>query len=241
MKKHLKYTTAFLLALGLTVFLYWPIYQKIPLINQTSNIDQEVNRLDLPLGEDIREILDRSIQLPSNRHELCLRNANGFHFIHADSNSPGITFSFYTNDLNQNDFGKTNKLGAMGINIYYQDNSSGVLLYREFDQPKKCMILETAKLKNYASSTIEYSYAGLNMQAELDLGERGKLVVFRSVVGGYFIDTSRSSAYITARWEFFLLTLVILFGILLTIMKLLASYWQKLFPTFARIFKKGNI
>jgi len=133
----LKLATAFLFAFGLTVFLYWPIYQKIPLGNQTVNIDQEVSRLDLSLNEDIKEILDRSIQLPPDRHELCLKNKNGFHFIHADSNSPGAPFLFYTDDLNQDDFGKVNKLGAMGINFYYQDNSSEVLLYRELGQPRE--------------------------------------------------------------------------------------------------------
>ena len=194
----------------------------------------------MPLGEDIGEILDRSIQLPENRHELCLKNRNGFHFIHADSNSPGVPFLFYTSDLNKNEFGKVNKLGAMAVNLYYRDSSAKDLLYREFGQSRGCLTLETTKLKNYASSTIEYSYVGLNQQAELDLGDQGRLAIFRSLVGGYFIDTSKSSVYIVARWEFFLLTFVTLFGILYTIIKLLAKYWQKLFPTFAKILKKHN-
>lgn len=241
MKKHLlKPAVAFFLALGLTVFMYWPVYQKISLSNQTSNIDQEVSRLDLPLGEDIKEILDRSIQLPQNRHKLCLKNRNGFHFIHADSNSPGVPFLFYTNDLNQNEFGKVNKLGAMAVNLYYRDNSAKDLLYREFGQPRECLTLEATKLKNYSSSTIEYSYVGLNQQAELDLGDQGRLAIFRSLVGGYFIDTSKSSVYIVARWEFFLLTLITLFGILYTVIKLLMKYWQKLFPTLAKILKRDN-
>ena len=232
----LKLATAFLFAFGLTVFLYWPIYQKIPLGNQTVNIDQEVSRLDLSLNEDIKEILDRSIQLPPDRHELCLKNKNGFHFIHADSNSPGAPFLFYTDDLNQDDFGKVNKLGAMGINFYYQDNSSEVLLYREFGQPRECSTLGTSKLKNYASSTIEYSYMGLNRLEEFDLEGQGKLVILRSIVGGYFIDTSKSSVYIVARWEFFLLTLLVLFAGI----KLSAQYWQKMFSTFAKFLNKDN-
>ncbi len=107
MKNYLiKSLSAFLLAPGLTILLYWPPYQKIPLGNYTSNIDSEINRLDLPLGEEVKEILDRKVDLPKDRHELCLKNKNKFYFIHADSNTPGTPFLFYTNDLNQNDFGK---------------------------------------------------------------------------------------------------------------------------------------
>lgn len=241
MKKYLsKPVIALFLALGLTVFMYWPVYQKILLSNQTSNIDKEVSRLDLQLKEDIKEILDRSIQLPPNRHELCLKNRNGFHFIHADSNSSGVPFIFYTNDLNQNEFGKVNKLGAMAVNLYYEDNFPKDSLYREFGYPRECITLEATKLKNYSSSTVEYSYVDLNKQTDLDLGDQGRLAVFRSIVGGYSIDTSKSSIYIVARWEFFLLTFITLFGILFTVIKLLTTYWKKILLITTNLFKKDK-
>lgn len=227
--KVLKFLLSFFPALGLTVFLYWPIYQNVPLDDLTSNLDQEVRALDLPLEKDIKEILNRSIQLPQNRHELCLKNENGFYFIHTDSNSPGIPFNFFTNDLNQDNFGKTHKLGAMGITFYYQDNSKENMNYREFGWPKKCIVLETSKLKNYfASSTIEYSYMGLNRLEEFDLGEQGKLRIGRPIARGYFIDTSKSSVYIIARWKFFILTFIALFGIIFGVIKLLTKKSSKI-------------
>lgn len=239
MKKFvLKVIIAFILALVLTVALYWPIYQRVPISNQKTNVDQEVSRLDLPLGEDIRDILDRSIQLPIDRHELCLKNRNGFHFFHSDSNSPGVPFVFYTDDLNQQEYGKANKLGAMDINFYYQDGTSEVLLYREFGWPMECQKLETVKLKKYASSTIEYSYVGLNRLEELDLGENGKIALLRSIVGGYFIDTSKSSVLIIARWEYFLWTLGILFGFIFAAIKYISKHSTKIFPTFIKMFKR---
>ena len=241
MKKYLlKLTISFLLALGLTVFLYFPIYQKVSLSNQTSSTDQEISKLDLPLGEDIREILGGYIQLPLDRHKLCLKNNNGFQFIHADSYSPGIPFYFYTDNLNQHDFGKTNKLGAMAIRFYYKDNSSEILLYSGAGDPKTCLKLEIAKLKKYASSTIEYSYIGLKRLEKIDTGGQGKLAILRSIVRGYFIDTSKSSVIIVARWEFFLATLVSLFFILLSVSKIVPKlkYCQKIYQTLARWFKK---
>lgn len=238
MKKYLiKSIFAFLLALGLTALLYWPLYQKIPLGNSTSNIDSEVSRLDLSLGDEIKEILDRKIDLPKDRHELCLKNQNGFHFIHADSNTPCAPFLFYTNDLNQNDFGKKNKLGAMAINLYYQNNLPEDENYREFGWPKKCIVLDTTKLKNYASSTIEYSYLVLNRQEEFDLGSQGKLSVLRPVAG-YFVDTAKSSAYIIARWKFFLLTLGALFVILFTLFSWLLKYFQKIYSNVVDYLKR---
>jgi len=163
--------------------------------------------------------LSGSIQLPLDRHELCLKNRNGFHFIHADSDSPGVPFVFYTNDLNQHEFGKVNKLGAMAITFYYQDNSSETLLYREFKQQKGCVKLEVLKLRKYASSTIEYSYVGLKRMEKLDLGKNGKLAILRSLVKGYYIDTSKSSVFIIARWKFFLSTFAVLFGFFLWLIK----------------------
>jgi hypothetical protein len=211
MAKLLNLVTASFLALGLTVLLYWPIYQKVHLENLSPNIDREVSKLDLPLEEDIREILGNSLQVPVNRHELCLKNRNGFHFIHADSNSSGVPFLFYTQNLNLHEYGRKNKLGAMGINFYYHNSLPEVMLYREFDWPRDCKTLDMRKLETFASSTIEYSYVGLNRLEELDLGEKGKLTINRLIVGGYYIDTSKSSVYIIVRWKFFLVTFLLLF------------------------------
>jgi len=45
---------------------------------------------------------------------------------------------------------------------------------------------------------------------ELNLGDQGKIQLLRKIVGGYFIDTSDSRAYISARWLLFVSTLVVL-------------------------------
>lgn len=239
MKKFLlKSVIVFSLSLGITVFLYWPLYQKILLSNPRSNIDKEVNKIVLPLSDEVKEILDRKIDLPLNRHELCLKNQNGFHFIHSDSNISGAPFIFYTDDLNRQDYGKKVKLGAMAINLYYKNNLLKDEDYREFGQPKKCIILDAEKLKNYASSTIEYSYAGLNKLFEIDLGALGKLSCESPIVGGYFIDTTESSAYIIARWNFFLLTLGALILFFCAIINWLLKLFQKIYLGILKYFKK---
>jgi len=66
---------AFLLALTITSVLYWPPYQKIPLDNQKGDLANEISRLDLPLGEEIKEILSSWVNLPLNRHQLCLEKS----------------------------------------------------------------------------------------------------------------------------------------------------------------------
>ena len=218
----LKVIIAFLLALGMTFYFYWPIYQKIPLDGLRENIDIEVSELRFPLDkvdDDIKEILEKKIDLPIDRYELCLKNKNRFHFFHADSNTNGIPFLFYTEDLNQGDYGKKNKLGSMAIKLYYNNNLPKDENYSEFGQPRNCIKLSMAKLKNYASSTIEYSSATINRTEEFELGTQGKLVVRRPVIRGYFINTNNSYAYIIARWEFFILTFVVLFGFFLWLIK----------------------
>ena len=221
MKKHLlKPAVALSLALGLTVFLYWPIYQKISLTNSESNIDDKVKKLDLLLGDEIKEILDRKIDLPPNRHELCLENKNRVYLVHADSNTPGIPFLFVTGDISREGYALENKAGAMAIYLYYQNNLSGDENYGEIGQPKKCIVLDTAKLRGYASSTVVYHHIGLNRMEEFDLGGQGTLRILRSIVGGSLVDTVNSSAYIIARWKFFLLTLGTLFGIFFLLVNL---------------------
>lgn len=224
-----KLIISFSLALCLTIWLYWPLYQKIQLSNAKTNIDDEVSRLDLPIGEEIKEILDRKIDLPKDRYELCLKNNNKFYLIHADSDSSGVPFYFYTNDLNKQDFGRKNNLGAMAINLYYNDNQSNDKIYREVGQSRDCIVLKDDKLRNYASSTIEYRYVSMGKLEELDLGEKGKFTLLRSLVGGYYVDTKDSSTYIIARWKFFLITTGTLWLVLFIILNQISKYGKKFF------------
>lgn len=237
-RDRLKLLIACLLALILTIFLYWPLYQKIPLDNSKSSINTEISTLSLPLGEDIREILDRKIDLPNDRHELCLKNENKVYLLHADSNTPGVPFIFATDDIARQDYGKQNNIGAMAIDLYYNNSLSKNDYYREVGQPRLCVKLDTNKLQDYASSTIVYRHVGLNRLEELDLGTQGKLRIMRSIVGGSFIDTSNSSAYIIARWQFFFITLVVLFTVLLAFINWLLKKWRNIFPILAKFFKK---
>lgn len=214
-RQSLKLGIVFLIALGLTVFLYWPVYQRILLTNSKSDIDTEINRLDLPLGDDIKEILDRKIDLPPNRHELCLLNRNQIHLIHADSSSGPYTF--YTDDISQSDIAKSNNVGAMAIKINYDNGQASDEIYRNATAEKLCLTLQTSKLRNYASSTIEYHHFGFGMLEEFDLGEKGKIQISRPVVGASLINTQQSSVFIIARWKFFLLTLGVLFTLVLLV------------------------
>jgi hypothetical protein len=237
-KKLIKYIIILLLTFGINFYLYWPIYKKIPLKNpESKNIDEIVKTLDLPIKEEIKEILNKKIDLPTNRHKLCLKNKNGFYLIHADSKQPLI---FYTQDLNQSDFGKEVKLGAMAIKLSYQNNLPEDEIYREFGQPEKCIILDIEKLKNYASSTVEYSYTTINKQEELDLGQEGKISIQRKMTGGYYIETAKSSIYIIARWQYFILTFIGIYSILCFVFreKHLTLIKNKLKELFYRIFKR---
>lgn len=213
----LKASMAFLLSLGIAVFLYWPIYQKIPLDNlkqeNQNNIDIKINR-DFPLGERIEGMVSRTFGVPlDSRHELCLKNRNKFYFFHSDSRTPEVPFDFYTNDLNQQEYGRKNKLGAMAISLYFQNGFEKDEIYREFGQPIKCIKLEIDKLENYASSTIEYSFVFINRLQGFDIQKQEKLIMSRPIIKGYFIDTTDSWAFIIARWDYFVLTVGLLFSI----------------------------
>lgn len=233
MKKFiLKLIITFIPALAITVFLYWPVYQRVPLTNRTLNLNAEVNKLKLDIDEDIKEILVNSIQLPFARHELCLKNRNGFHFIHADSNMSGVPFFFYTDDLNQNDYGRKYQLGAMAISFYYTDGTSDSLLYREFKAPIKCETLSLSQLNKYASSTIEYRYANLDTFNELDIGDKGKITMVRPIVGGFFIDSSKTFLIIIARWKFFVITFLILFLVIRKLVNLVSKQSDSLAKKF---------
>lgn len=209
-----KFLIAFCLALVFTILLYWPLYQKILLNNSNSNINTEINKLNLPISEEIKEILDRKIDLPIDRHQLCLKNNNRFYLVHVDSYIDGMPY-FLTNDVSQTEYALKNKAGAMTIDLYYNNGLSKDEHYREIGQPKKCKKLNTEKLENYASSTIEYHHVGLpSLREEIDLGDQGRIVIIRDIVGGSYVDVANSSAYISARWNFFLMTLGTLYSII---------------------------
>lgn len=241
MRKYLlmKTSVALLLAVGLTVFLYWPLYQKIPLTNSKSDIGKELNELDLPLNEDIQEILDRKIDLPRDRHELCLENRNRVYLLHADSNTKGVPFTFHTDDISQHDISKGNSVGAMAMHIYYQNDLPSDEIYRNLGQTKGyCLKLEASKIARYASSTIEYRHIGFDRWEGYDLGEQGKIAILRPIVSSSIVDTTLTSAYIIARWKFFLITLGVLFAIFLTFINWLLKKWGVYFPTFAKFFRR---
>lgn len=201
---------SFLLAVGLTTYFYWPVYTNIKLDNSISDISTEIKRLNLPLGDEIKEILNRFAQIPINRHQLCLENNNRVYLIHADSERVGITF--HTDDISRTPFGTTSKIGSMAIEMYYTDGSPKFENYREIGQPKLCKELDVQKLELYASSTALYRHARLKRTDELELEGLGKLVIGR-IIGNSFIDTSNSKASIVPRWPLFWFTLITLSAI----------------------------
>ena|SRR3989344_6759353 len=217
---------ALILAALLTVYLYWPVYQRVQ-IGGFTNVDSEIGNLsDLPLGPELREILDRKIELPIDRHRICLKNRNGFHFIHADSNTDVVPFVFYTDDLNKTEYGKKNSLGAMSLKLHYTGSATDEI-YRKYGDPVGCIDLVTERMRTYASSTVEYGFVGLAQIQSLDVEGRPSLMLLRSIVGGYYIDTSRTSIYVAARWESLLMT----FGSLFVIFYWIAgrAFWKKIY------------
>lgn len=236
-RKHL-IIISIILSLGTTITLYWPLPQRVTLSNQKSNVDREVENVKLDIDADIKEIVSGLFRIPLDRHEICLWNRNGFHFIHSDSSIPDVPLPFYTNDLNQIEYGQKYQLGAMAVRFYYLNQPAEPILYREFGSSIQCETLEYSKLKNYASSTIEYRYAGLETFQELDLGKNGKVGIIRPIVGGYFINTQKTYLIITPRWKFFLFTFVTLFFLFAKLVKYVHSNRQKLFPTFIKWIKK---
>jgi hypothetical protein len=204
------------LALFSTLYLYWPIWQKITLNNTESNQnDNVIKGLELPdfliKSDDIRNELNKKINLPFNRYELCLENKNRVYLKHSDSYKTGINFQ--TEDMGQDKLFKESKIGAMAINLYY-DGLPTDTNYREIGQPKLCITLNDKKLQHYASSTIQYHHVGLDLSDEFDLKEKGKVTIIRSIIGGSFIDTSQSSASIRAQWPNFIWTFFGIWGTL---------------------------
>lgn len=227
-----KIIVSLLLATGLTIYLYWPIYQNIKLGNSISDISTEILRLNLPLGDEIKEVLDRFAQVPINRHQLCFKNDSRVYLIHSDSNRVGILF--HTDDISRTSFATTSKIGAMAIELYYSDGSQKYENYREIGQPKQCKELDTTKLQHYASSTAFYRHARLSQTDELELEGLGRLVIGR-IIGNSIIDTSQSSASIVPRWYLFwftLLTLAVVFWKLIS--------WGYQFLTKTSVGKQSN-
>ena len=159
-------------------------------------------RLDLPIKQELKEILDRSINLPIDRHQLCLENNNRIHFVHTDDEL------FRTPDISQTPEAKELNIGAMAIELYYSDGFEKDEIYRKIGQSKACIPLKIEKLQHYASSTVLYHYTLLSQTDEFYLEGLGKLSLTRIIANPY-IDTNKSSAYIVPRWYLFLLTLIL--------------------------------
>src|SRR3989344_8244201 len=117
MKIFLLIFVSFLLASILSIRVYNPIYQPLPLNDSISDISTEIKKLDFPLGEVVQEIMGSFIHLPTNRHQLCLLNHNRVYLIHSDSHSTG--YEFRTNDISQREDGRKMEAGAMTIEMYY--------------------------------------------------------------------------------------------------------------------------
>jgi hypothetical protein len=202
-----------LLALLFTVYLYWPLYQRLPIANYEADFYTQIQNIDFPIGDEIAEVLNRLNILPFDRHQLCLENNNQARLLHADSGITEPPLVFFTEDISKIDLFKENRIGAMAITLHYNNDLTDDPVYREIGQPKKCIILKAEKLRGYASSTIVYKGLGLSVTEELDLGEAGKFKVPRDVVKSTLIDTKNSIATIVPRWHLLILTLSTLFGI----------------------------
>jgi len=115
----IKLIVSFFLAMCLTIIIYWPIYQRIELNDSSSDISTEMKRLDLPIGQELKEVIINNSPIPLNRHQLCLKNDNRVYLIHTDSDYTG--FLFKTNDISQQEDMRETEIGAMAIEIYYKD------------------------------------------------------------------------------------------------------------------------
>ncbi|GEM_PF-2827118 len=204
----------FALSLGFTVWLYWPLYQRIDLENSISK--QEIERISLPINEEISRILeDRGVYFPFSTHQLCLLNRNRVYLVHADSPL------FRTQDVSRAENIQETQAGAMAIWLYYSNTRKPDDLYKKVRQNLlPCLALNNEHLKNFASSTIEYRHIGLREVAEIDFENQGKILMTRDVAKSE-IDTNHSwVALIAIPFNFILtfvtalISLVLLFGAL---------------------------
>jgi hypothetical protein len=199
----LNFVISLILALCITVYLYRPVYQNIKLGDSISDINTEIKGLNLPIKEELREILNMFLKLPFSRFQLCLKNDNRVYLIHSDSDK---VFLFKTDDVSQLEDIKKIKIGAMDIELYYQEGFKKDEIYREIGQQKSCLVLDEKKLPYYASSTVSYHHISLGQTNECNLENLGKLLITRNV-GNSYIDTSKSTISISPRWYLFLATL----------------------------------
>ncbi len=213
----------------LTIFLYWPVFEKIPLDNSQSEISSTTikNLVSSQIKIDTKNMLSNFLQkeigyaIPIDTHQLCLLNKNKVYLEHSDSQIIGI--KFYSGDITKLNNFKDEGVGAMSIDLYY-DGQQKDENYRDIMQPQQCIILDEQKLKDYASSTISYHHIGtLEFVDNLDLKGKGKLVVIRQIISGSFIDTSLSTAYISARWFYLITTLLFLWLLLYILIKKIFS------------------
>lgn len=220
-KKYSKNSLSFLLALVSTIYFYWPLNQEISLVNSESDLNNKLIKLNLNLEEEVKEIMDRLLNIPVERHKLCLKNRNKIYLVHIDSNIPEMPFTFKTDDISQINFSKDNDVGAMDINFYYNNNSEKDYVYKRIgDLEGKCI----KKLQNYASSTITYHHvSGLELTQEL-VNNQGKLLkTTRQIIGKSIIDSTDSLLSIKAKMEFFYMTLLTLWGLFFLLIRKFSS------------------
>ena len=198
-----KLILCFFLVLGLTIFFYWPMQQQIELNDSVSDISTEIKSLSLPIGNELREVLDRAINLPADMYQICLENNNRIYLVHTDNSL------FRTPDVSQSKDMREAHVGAMAFERDYLNGLEKEEIYREVGQPKLCRPLIKDKLEQYASSTVLYHHIRLGTKTELDLGDVGKILITR-VIGNSYIDTSASSIVIVPRWYLFWLVVVTL-------------------------------
>jgi hypothetical protein len=220
LNKKIKYFSIIIISLLITIFLYWPIYQKIKIQDSETKETTNIKILDLSKIEKYLPFLN--INLPPIRHKFCFKNNNKVYLIHTDSKKPYI---FRTDNVAQEKEIKENNVGAMEIAFRYNDFSSDEF-YRKIGD-NECKDFDVKKLRNLASSTIEYNHMHVSNISELDLKNGEKLVLGR-ILGNSFIDTKSSYAIIIVKIDFFLLSwAVFIIGIL-----------SGVFASFEKIIKK---
>lgn len=186
--------------LTLAALLFWPIYKPIDLVSSESVKEEDVKVLSIPVDEDLLGIL--GIHLPGERHRLCLVNKNRVFLVHND-NYP----LFKTPDLSRSSYVKESQIGAMAVELYFNDGTKDDI-YREIGEPRKCIKLGSRKLQNLASSSVLYRHVSLKENAEIDLGDATSVIIGR-LIARSLIDTSDSSATIMADPKYFFLSLVV--------------------------------
>jgi len=232
----IKTIVSFFIAVILTIIIYWPPYQRINLNDPTSEMGvEEIKRLNLPVGKELRDVIVNNFPIPLNRHQLCLKNNNSVYLIHVDSYDSG--FLFKTNDISKREDIIETEIGAMAIEIYYQDELEKDSIYRKIGQPIACVPLKIEKIEYYASSTVFYHFIQLSRTDEFNLENLSTLQITRNVAD-YHIDTSKSSVIIIPKHYWFLFTLVVIVCGIYKIIPMLERLGKRIWRSIKKTFTK---